>query len=351
MRYCTLIAFLIACQLNAQFTQGHDILRNENTGTYYVITLSGQIWVDQGAGYVYAGLSAGANVGQAVLIQDKLYVARINKIKVYDLDPVALDTTWDVPAGEWLIGLAWDGGSTLYANDTQELFQVDMTTGSVASILDDYQGSTPGRMIHDPLGDRLLFLEHGTGIWSYDLLSGTYGMLHAAPFHRLNDFVHACNDKWMLAVEFNQGGGMLFNIPEDFSAPGDTAYASNLIDPRAVYYDAAGDSALYVEYTAVAVLHDPCATFIGINELESGIGPSILQGANGAMVRWPVLPLNGNTRLRITDATGRTITEETLQSSQLIAGHPLHLKGGTGVYVVTLINGGTRTSLRVVPLR
>ena len=334
MRNLSLLFALLTLDLSAQFNGGHEIDRDLLTGDYYVVTIGGQIWRDSGQGYQFMA-TAGANATQMLIANGRLYVARIDDIKVYALDPFAQETGWDTPASDWLIALAWDGANTLYCHDSEVLYSMDMTTNAIDTVFDGFPGN-PGQMVYDADEDRLLILEHDVGIWGYDLQADTYTMLLSLPYHFNHDITAACGDKWLLTMEFDQGGGMLYTVPKDLSAPGDTVYWDWSIRPEGVYYDPVGDSALYVLDDTVQTYTEPCAVASGISEARGPMTPELVVMHDQLLVTW-----NGNVQgtatLRLMDRMGRLVKEQRTAAARLANGHRLDIGGlPSGTYVLQI---------------
>ncbi|MEZ4759102.1 MAG: hypothetical protein R2810_04865 [Flavobacteriales bacterium] len=149
------------------------------------------------------------------------------------------------------------------ANDTEVLYSVDMTTNAIDTVFDGFPGN-PGQMVYDADEDRLPILEHDVGIWGYDLQAYTYTMLLSLPYHFNHDITAACGDKWLLTMEFDQGGGTLYTVPKDLRAWRYT-YWDWISGPEGVYYDPVGDSALYVLDDTVQTYTEPRAVASGIS--------------------------------------------------------------------------------------
>lgn len=290
--------------------------------------------MENGTDYLYMG-TAGANASQMFIADGKMYIVRINKVKVYDLDPFGLETTWSVPAGSWLVGLAWDGDNTLYCHDTDVLYSVDMTTGIADTVMVGFPNN-PAKMEYDLNEDRLLILVHNDGIWGYDIQTGSYTSLLSLPYHFLQDIIPACGDQWLMTMGFNQGGGMLYRVPEDLSTAGDTVFWDMLIRPKGVYYDAVGDSATYVMDNSLASYQAPCLSPVGIEETAAEQAPAVYVANDRLTVSWPA-GHTGTTEMRIVDTKGRLIHAERIPNSVLQVGYRCDIGiWDDGAYVVVL---------------
>lgn len=345
--FYTALVLMLSLSSYAQWSAGKQVAKDEATGLYYVTTLGGQIWEDDGTGvfnYV-PNQVAGGNSGWMVIVNGKLYIVRINKLKVYNLQPqVELDTIWDIPATNWLIGLAWDGNNTLYCHDQEEIFQVNMSTGAATSIFNDMYGSEKG-MEHDPFANRLIIVKDGSPnsvIYGYDIQTSSYDTLLFPPIRGMYDLDLACNNQWLITA--NLGSALLYSVPLDFSNPGDTVALLSPW-PYGIYYDDVSNRVVYVKESTIDHVDQPCIA-TGITETSfAQTELSVIQTGSGVFVMTSDMLNNETLRLLIVDMRGKVVWDEQVNSNQLQHGHKVYFDSmSQGLYNVIVLSATNRLS-------
>jgi len=341
-RHFALVAlFLVVSSAYSQFSSGRNIAKDDASGLWYLVTGMGQIWEDDGmGGFDYAGAIAGANAGGMLIANGKMYVVRINTIKVYDLDPVVLVDTWTIPVSDWLVGLCWDGDTTLYCHDQVNLYGVSMNTGQTTTLYNDIAVNDQG-MEYDPFGDRVLIVRRAitpSVIMAYDLQANTYdSVLVTINAYYMRDIYLSCNGSQFLISAGGTQDGIIYSVPSDLSHVGDTA-ASTYSQPWGLCYDAVDDILAYATEDSVPHVPAPCILFTDVPELEVTSTSVEIRGYGDELfVLWENVEVNEELRLHIYDPMGRSIRTEQVFGYDLVEPYRLNVDGiSNGAYILVL---------------
>lgn len=348
-RHFALVAmFLIVSSTYSQFVQGRSIAKDDDSGLWYLLTLSGQIWEDDGmGGFTYTAVLTGANAGEMLIANGKMYVVRINTIKVYDLDPPVLVDTWTIPATNWLVGLCWDGDNTLYCHDQSDLFEVSMNTGQTTTLYNNISSDEKG-MEYDPFVDRVLIARDRTPslIMGYDLQANTYDTVLVTNTHFMFDIHLSCNASQFLISAGGTQDGIIYSVPSDFSNVGDTV-TSTYIQPNGLYYDAGDDVLAYATEDSVPHVPAPCILFTDVPEVEATNNSALeIRGYGEELfVLWENADVDEELRLHIYDPMGRSIRTEQVFGYDLLAPYRLNVNEiSNGAYIL-VVEGSAGTAV------
>ncbi|NNC81966.1 MAG: hypothetical protein HKN79_00170, partial [Flavobacteriales bacterium] len=268
--FLLLVSILLLLTASAQFSSPKQILYHPGSDTHYIITLSGQIWSGTPeTEFVYNPVVIGANVGQCLIIGDQLWAARIGDLKVYNLFPLELVASYDTPATEWLIGLAWDGDLTIYLHDQEGIYDFNMSTQISTTVNEDLSNwAEVKEMVYHPYEDKLVIVEDQTEslILAYDIPSNTYDTLAQIPAFDMERIDLGCDDHYLIS-----GGGsttgLAYALPYDLSTMGDTLEQFPL-QPKDTYYDPLSGESFWLAFDSLRMMESACLS-TGLEEMTT----------------------------------------------------------------------------------